>query len=122
MEIGSETDLANTADNPSAPSPNRSTSSLFSWQRVALHCGLKQNDLATAVTWNCLIATVQLLMISLSIDGLTGLQQVLVNLPSSVLENVHKFTWENPKINRVLFQMFKPICPRAPSKENITES
>ncbi|KAJ1361834.1 hypothetical protein KIN20_021187 [Parelaphostrongylus tenuis] len=30
--------LTNMADDPSAPSTNRSASSLFPWQRVALHC------------------------------------------------------------------------------------
>ncbi|KAJ1372823.1 hypothetical protein KIN20_035105 [Parelaphostrongylus tenuis] len=65
--------LANTADDPSAPSPNRSSSSVFSWQRVALHV-LKQNDLATGGNVErCLIATVPLADNNcLQRDGLTA--------------------------------------------------
>ncbi|KAJ1353356.1 hypothetical protein KIN20_009965 [Parelaphostrongylus tenuis] len=84
MEIGRRQASGEYADDPSAPSPNWSTSPLFSWQRMALHC--QRNDSATAVTWNCLIAEVQLVILSLSIDGLIGLQQVPMNRPTSVSE------------------------------------
>ncbi|KAJ1371915.1 hypothetical protein KIN20_033955 [Parelaphostrongylus tenuis] len=70
--------LANTVDDPSAPNANRSTSALFSWQRVVLHCleakGLDDGGDVEFLDYNGSDA---------DIDGLTGLQNVPINRPTA---------------------------------------